>query len=821
MTAVGEPEAGGRLRYLLLPPQFSDADQRARAHILYGLALASAVTSVVGNVANYALAAAGPRWLLLMLMQLFIALLTLLLIQARHVTAAAWFLIVASWAGNAFAAWTVGGLGAPSIFAQLIIVLAAGLIFGWRSTLAAAAAALAVVVCMAWAGSSGALPQPALTHNPWSRANVIACYVVLAAVMVAIATWNLRRARAATLQEVTERVAAEAALAESRAVLSAVVEGTTDAIFVKDRDGSYLFVNSAGGETLRMDPEDIVGKDDFALFPQDRAAALQADDERVMAAGDVITREQYLSHGGSALRCQLVTKGPLKTDDGTIIGVYGMARDISERKHAEERMRATLTSLLDPHTVLQAVRNGDGQIVDFLHLDANEAAAEYLGISRERIVGSRFLDLLPEGVDLPVLRHWTDIVETRRPLVLDDYPMLSSQGENRRFDMRGVRVGDGLSFTWRNVTERHEMEAALRRRVEELDALERVSRLLAAPGNLSTTLARASEEITALFDARHTRVRLLPEADADDGLTEELEVAAAAGDAALALSADTDEAGSNLLTVPLVSGSRTIGALVVARDRSAPPFGERELRVVQPLADAVAAAVENERLHRREKRQAAQAERQRLARDLHDAVTQSIYAASLIARSLPALWEQSPEDGLTHLAALRRLVRAALAEMRTLLFELRPATLEETPLETLLQRLGEALEGHVDVDVEIAVAPDFSLPSDVKLVFYRIAQEALSNVGKYAQASRVRADVTGDEAAARLTVRDNGRGFDPTMSRPDSLGLRIMRERADEIGAVVTVESALGRGTVVTVTWPRPNTASQPRTLTGRGVRRP
>ena len=97
---------------------------------------------------------------------------------------------------------------------------------------------------------------------------------------------------------------------------------------------------------------------------------------------------------------------------------------------------------------------------------------------------------------------------------------------------------------------------------------------------------------------------------------------------------------------------------------------------------------------------AAEEERQRLARDLHDAVTQTIYSAALIAEALPAVWERDPGAGLSNLGRLQRLVRAALAEMRTLLFELRPAALEATPLEALLGRLGDALAGQIKGRVE-------------------------------------------------------------------------------------------------------------------------
>ena len=142
-------------------------------------------------------------------------------------------------------------------------------------------------------------------------------------------------------------------------------------------------------------------------------------------------------------------------------------------------------------------------------------------------------------------------------------------------------------------------------------------------------------------------------------------------------------------------------------------------------------------------------------------MTQSIYSATLIAEALPAVWERDPAEGAHNLERLRRLVRAAMAEMRTLLFELRPAALESAPLAALLERLGDALGGQTQIAVDIEVDETVDLPPDVKIVFYRVAQEAFNNIAKHARASSVIARVTAVDGGASLTVADDGRGFDP------------------------------------------------------------
>ena len=206
---------------------------------------------------------------------------------------------------------------------------------------------------------------------------------------------------------------------------------------------------------------------------------------------------------------------------------------------------------------------------------------------------------------------------------------------------------------------------------------------------------------------------------------------------------------------------------------------------------------------------AVAAERSRLARDLHDAVTQTLFSASLIAEALPNIWESDQEEGRQLLAEMRRLSRGALAEMRTLLLELRPAALVETSLGALLHQLTEAISGRKDMSITVTVDDHYQCPPDVHVALYRIAQEALNNVVKHAQASQVKVSLCCLPSAGRRTkvekvelrVSDDGRGFDPDHIPPDRLGLNIIRERAQAVGAALEIESQPDQGTQIVVIW--------------------
>jgi len=254
------------------------------------------------------------------------------------------------------------------------------------------------------------------------------------------------------------------------------------------------------------------------------------------------------------------------------------------------------------------------------------------------------------------------------------------------------------------------------------------------------------------------------------------------------------------LAVPLKTKEAVIGVLHVQSDHLN-AFDESDLAVLQSLAHQAAIAIENARLYEQAQELAVVEERSRLARDLHDAVTQTLFSASLIAEVLPRLWERNPDEGQRRLTELRELTRGALAEMRTLLLELRPAALVEADLGDLLRQLAESITGRARVPVALTVEGQRSLPPDVKVSLYRIAQEALNNVAKHAGASQATVSLHRQSKQVELYISDDGRGFDPEGISPESLGLGIMRERAEAIGATLEIESQVGQGTRVVVIW--------------------
>lgn len=200
----------------------------------------------------------------------------------------------------------------------------------------------------------------------------------------------------------------------------------------------------------------------------------------------------------------------------------------------------------------------------------------------------------------------------------------------------------------------------------------------------------------------------------------------------------------------------------------------------------------------------AASERNRLARDLHDAVSQTLFSASLIAEVLPRLWDKDRDEGNRRLEEVRQLSRGALAEMRTLLFELRPAALAEAELGDLLQQLADTITGRARLPVTLEISGKMVLPAEVKVALYRIAQEALNNVAKHSGAKEAKVKLECRQNRVSLKVSDNGKGFDKRALPPERLGIGIMKERASAVGAGLKIESNIDHGTRVSITWVKP-----------------
>jgi signal transduction histidine kinase len=257
------------------------------------------------------------------------------------------------------------------------------------------------------------------------------------------------------------------------------------------------------------------------------------------------------------------------------------------------------------------------------------------------------------------------------------------------------------------------------------------------------------------------------------------------------------------VTVPLLVKGKLVGGLTVGA-REAREIMPEELSLLAAIGQQVGLAVENARLYEQAEQSATMTERNRLARELHDSVTQSLYSVTLYAEAAAEqLSLGETETAIEHLRELRDTAQEALREMRLLIFELRPSALGRAELAAALQMRLDAVEGRSRVQAELQVDGCEALPRTVQVELYNIALEALNNVIKHAAAHHVQVRLRFDEALTCMQVCDDGVGFEPAIARRGGgFGISGMEERAQRIGGTLFIESAPGKGTSVTVQVP-------------------
>jgi PAS domain S-box-containing protein len=262
-----------------------------------------------------------------------------------------------------------------------------------------------------------------------------------------------------------------------------------------------------------------------------------------------------------------------------------------------------------------------------------------------------------------------------------------------------------------------------------------------------------------------------------------------------------DEPWSVIVSMPLMHQDTPVGALnAFYASGQRPP--EIDMSFLRAMADQATSAVDYARLLRASRDNVALEERQRLARDLHDSVSQAVYGIALGARSAMELLSKDPLQVREPLEYVLRLSEAALAEMRALIFELRPEALEREGLTGALRHHTEVLRARHGIEVEESFAEEPAMSWESKQALYRIAQEALHNAGRHGRAKHVGIALSQDDSQIRLEVWDDGVGFDPEGAHPGHFGLNTMRERANDLGGSLEIESRPRAGTRVRATVP-------------------
>lgn len=645
------------------------------------------------------------------------------------------------------------------------------------------------------------------------------------------------------IRDITEQIHAEEQLSEKEAQYRSIFEASLDGLVINDlEDGHLIEVNPAMynmhgysyGEFMTLHPMAFIHPDSHSLF---------VDFLQTVKAG--------LPWQGRAIDIRKDgTLFPVEVHGTTFTfkgkpQILAVVRDVTERVEAEEQLRekeAQYRSIFEATTdALFILDLEDGHVVE-----ANPSACKVYGYPYEEFIGqlpSTFIhpDKLPNFIEkaLPAIRaggEW------------------HTQGVNLRKDGTPFPVDvHETAFTYQgklhvlvvihDITEEVQAQQLLEQRVEErtreLSTLLEVSHNVASTIELKPLLGLVLDQLKVVADYTGSSFSLVEGEDLvlvenrgpaplsqTLGLHmpiktmgviwemfcrhESVMIADVLDDTPLA-HAFRQWMDYRLKTpfsyirswmgIPLTHKEQTIGMLTLSS--STPNYYlPRHAALALAIANQAAVALENARLYERAQDLAALEERQRLARELHDSVSQALYGITLGTHTARTLLDRDPGQVAEPLNYVLAQAEAALTEMRALIFELRPESLENDGLVVTLSRQGAALRARHNIEVAIELCDEPAIPLKVKQELYRVAQEALHNTFKHARANKVNLRLKNTTDGLLLEVSDDGLGFDMTQSFPGHLGLHSMRERVARLGGMLQIESMPGRGTRVRVRLP-------------------
>ncbi|MDP9437831.1 MAG: PAS domain S-box protein [Actinomycetota bacterium] len=638
-----------------------------------------------------------------------------------------------------------------------------------------------------------------------------------------------------TVHDVTERERAEEERRRSEERFRALVQNASDVITILEADGTIRYESPAIERVLGYRPDELVGENAFDyVHPDDRERAMDALAEAVKSGVNTTVQFRFSRKDGSW--CHLESIGSNLLEDPSVRGIVVNSRDVTERKRVEEKLRQQAGLLNLSYEPIFAWELGGGIVY------WNRGSEELYGFSKEEALGHESHQLLRTVHPMPLAEfeamlkrggQWVGELEHSardgRPVTVESRQMLVDAPDGRRLVLE----------TNRDVTERKRAEEKLRSTFDSLLALYEAGQVLGSTlssEEVVTSLLRIMRGVSGLtaavisvadgdgvlrvwrtadLDALWPKARYAPEA------VNAREMALKTGERRRfrLRGPDSQPRDPTGLCLPLKIRERVVGVLEAYGPEGLAQDDAAEL--LSSLAAQAAGALENARLYEelteREQRlhdlvgkvlTAQEEERRRVAYEVHDGLAQTAAAALQLLHTFARRHPPASEKAQRDLTRALGLVQATVGEARQVIADLRPTVLDDFGLSAAIRAQVEKLGGdhRVDYDADLG---DERLPATVEVALFRVAQEALNNIGKHAPSAAVSIELRRLDGKVRLRVRDRGPGFDPQKitngaGPGERVGLSSMRERVALLGGRLEVSARPGEGTEVAAEVPLP-----------------
>jgi PAS domain S-box-containing protein len=643
------------------------------------------------------------------------------------------------------------------------------------------------------------------------------------------------------MRDITERVQAEEQLREKEEQYRSIFEASVNGLFIVDlKDGHVVEVNPKACQMWGYTYEEMLGRP-LGISDETQQIPIHAL-EVINAGGQFQMRDITMRKDGTSFHVEVHATPFTYKGQPHLLAIV---RDITEQIEAERQLREKEEQY---RSIFEAT--SDGLIISDMNgfvVEANPAACTMHGYSYEEFIG-----LLPSDIIHP------DQLRNFREQAL---PLIETGGKRH---IQGVNLRkDGSEFpidlhqivfayqgkphilsVMRDITEQVQARQLLEQRVEErtreLSSLLEISHTVASTLNLNPLLGLILDQLKTVIDYTGAAILVVEGEELivldnrspiqevqfmqfhfplknlgsiwETMISRETIIMPDVRDAtslAQAFRIALGELGETTFSyvracmiVPLALKEEVLGMLVLTSGKEE-TFTTHHSELALAIANQAAVAIENARLYEQAQALAAIEERQRLARELHDSVSQAIYGISLGVHTARMQLDRNPKDLAESLDYVLELAEAALIEMRALIFELRPESLETEGLVTALTKQAAALQARQDIVVKLELDKEPDLPLKVKQDIYRIVQEALHNTIKHARANQVVLRLEESSNEVIMEIYDDGRGFDASASFPGHLGLHSMRERVTNLGGTLQIESTEGKGTTICIHIPR------------------